>query len=189
MSVSTVKTMDVSFKMDGLDAVIAKMKNLSHETQYKGGRTALRKASEVVQGDALARAKMLDDPKTREQIYKNLVIRWNGRLFKRTGDLAFRIGILGGARPSTGYEAVKSRRRRRKAGIKSLFEMGQVAGKGKENPGGDTFYWRFLEYGTKKIDKKEFMQPALRSKAQDATNEFVKQFDKAIDRAIKRGAK
>lgn len=160
------------FDITGVDGVIARLKTLDFEVKRKTGRSALRKAAQVVQKAAIANAQSINDPKTSEEIAKNIAIRWNGKLYKRTQNLGFRVGVMGGAKG-----AAKA--------------SGEFAGKGKakNNPGGDTFYWRFVEYGTKDIPAHPFMRPALENNIQAATTEFATQFEKGIERAIKRGAK
>lgn len=178
----------IQFQLDGLDDVLKKMDGLVHDIKFKGGRFALRRAARVLQQQAIENAERLNDPETTEEIAKNVVVRWSGRRYRRTGDLMFRIGILGGARSSS-KSAVKSERRRRRAGIKSLKELGEIEGKGKGNPGGDTYYWRFLEFGTAKMAARPFMRPVPGQAGQKAVSEFVTQYGKALDRAIRRQAK
>lgn len=178
----------IQFEIEGLDDLLSKMDGLVHDVKFKGGRFALRRAAQVLQRQAIANAERLNDPETTEEIAKNIVVRWSGRRFRRTGNLMFRVGILGGARSSS-KSAVKSERRRRRAGIKSLKELGEIEGKGKSNPGGDTYYWRFLELGTAKSAAQPFMRPVPDQAGQKAVSEFIAQYDKALDRAIKRQAK
>lgn len=164
-------TADVSFKITGLDSLLGKLENLKYETKKKGGRSALRKAAQLVRDAAKQNAQALDDPNSPERISENIVERWNGRLNKRTGDLGFRIGVLGGARDYSAYGEIKTGKN------------------SKANPGGDTFYWRFLEFGTQSIPARPFMRPALATNIQAATDKFVTEYEKVIDRAIKRSIK
>jgi HK97 gp10 family phage protein len=157
-------------KFTGLEELRGKLQELSKDIQFKGGRYALRKAAQVVRDAARANAMRIDDPGTSESIAKNITERWNGRLNKATGDLGFRIGVAGGAK---GYAAAS----------------GEVQGKGKGNPGGDTFYWRFVEFGTKNAAARPFLRPAMTENTQAATDEFIKQYDKAAERAIRRAKK
>lgn len=157
-------------QLQGVDSLIAKLEGISTEMKYKGGRAGLRKAANLIRDAAKSSANRFDDPKTREDIAKNVTVRFSTREFKRTGDLKFRVGVLGGAK-----SVAKS--------------VGEVKGKGKENPGGDTFYWRFLEFGTSKIQAQPFLRPALENNVQTAIDTFARETIKSIDRAIKKAAK
>lgn len=180
----------IQFSIEGMDELIPKLEGITYETKYKGGRAALRKAAQVVREAARANALRIDDPETSEVIAKNIVERWNGRVFRRQGDLAFRVGVLGGARAVlTDRARRKSARRRERLGQSSLGSLGEIAGSGKANPGGDTWYWRFLEFGTERARAQPFLRPALEQNILAATDTFVREYDKALDRAIKKAAK
>lgn len=69
---------------------------MSYDTQRKGGRYALRKAAQVIVAKAKQNVSAIDDPDTGRKIAENINLRWDGKRFKRTGDLGFRIGVLGG---------------------------------------------------------------------------------------------
>jgi HK97 gp10 family phage protein len=99
-------------------------------------------------------------------------------LFKTSGDLGFRIGVLGGAKQYNNMHT-------RKGGRRGSYATGGSY----LNPGGDTFYWRFLEFGTSRFAAKPFMRPALAQSISEATNTFITEYEKAIDRAIRRAAK
>lgn len=167
---------DVTFNISGLDALNAKLASVKDDVKVKGGRFALRKAATLIAQRARENALRLDDPETAESIARNIVVRFNGRRFKVNGDIAFRVGILGGAK-----QYVDSRQNRRKGRVGGSYYMGD-----KSNPGGDTWYWRFLEFGTSKIAAKPFMRPALENNMAAAADMFVSEYSKAITRAIAR---
>lgn len=154
----------------GLEDLLAKLQSIGVDMQKKGGRAALRAAARVVRNKAIANAQGIDDPTTRDNISKNIVERWNGRVNKRSGgaDLSFRVGVLGGARDYSKQGEIKT---------------GKSA---KLNPGGDTWHWRFVEFGTEKVAAKPFMRPALEESQAEAVAAFVKAYDAALDRAIRR---
>lgn len=151
--------MTVEFKLDGVDALRKNLAMLSKEVQLKTARTAARKAANVIRDAAKANAERIDDTETANSIARNIVVQASAKDFKRTGDLIFRIGVRGGA---------KSRKDNEK------------------NPGGDTFYWRFIEFGTSKKAARPFLLPALRDNIQSATDTFVREFDAGLNRALKR---
>ena len=155
---------DRDFSIIGLDPLLNKLKGLGYDMKRKGGRFALRKAAKVVAEDAKRRAAVLNDPLTQQNIAENIAIRWSSRTFKRNGNLAFRVGVMGGARW-------------RKNFIKNF---------GEKPP---TPHWRLLEFGTEKMAARPFMRPALESNINKATDTFVTEYKKAIDRALKRAAK
>lgn len=152
--------MATTFELKGAKELKAKLEGLSYDMRYKGGRFALRKAAQLVESQAKANALRVDDPTTGRQIAHNIALRWNGRLFKATGNLGFRIGVMGGAE-----------------GQRSNPDLGL---------GGKTFHWRFLELGTEKQREQPFMRPALASQTEAVGTEFVQQYNVAIDRALKR---
>ena len=153
---------DISFSILGLDAVIAKFAVVTDDIKRKGGRFALRKAANIVAEKAKAGALALDDRATGQSIASNIAVRWSGKRFKATGDLMFRVGVLGGARLAS--------------------QEGPEAGT-------PTPHWRLLEFGTSKMPAKPFMRTALSESIGELTDEFVTQYGKALDRAIKRAAK
>lgn len=166
------------FKLEGLDLLLGKLGSISADMKRKGGRAALRKAAAVISQKVKEGAMRVDDSVTPEDISKNITLRWNGRLFKRTGDLGFRIGVLGGSKQYSNMHT-------RKGGRRGTYAVGGSH----DNPGGDTFYWRFVEFGTSRVAARPFMRPAMAQSVSEATDTFVTEYEKAIDRAIKRAAK
>ena len=152
----------VDFSILGLEGLLGKLATVSVDVRHKGGRAALRKAAQVVVQKAKAGAERIDDKATGRSISDNIALRWNGRLFKRTGDLGFRIGVLHGA---------------------VLKDGGDLS------PNAPTPHWRLIEFGTEKMAAAPFMRPALADSISEVTNTFVTEYEKAIDRAIKRAAK
>lgn len=157
----------ITTEIKGLDELTKKLKGLSADLQAGAGRTAQMAAARVVQRQARANAEKIDDAKTPNKISKNVVARYNTRTSKSTADLSASVGVLGGA-----------------SGLRS----GEVSGKGKGNPGGDTFYWRWLEFGTRHLAARPFMRPAIESPTvqEKAVEKFVEAYDKAIDRRLKK---
>lgn len=155
----------VRFEVHGLVALGDRLETIGSDMKRKSGRFALRKAANVVRDKAAANAKRLDDPKTDADISENIAVRWSGRHFKQTGDLKFKVGIMGGAGGRAKSDAL--------SGL----------------PGGDTRHWRHLEFGTENMAAQPFMRKALPESIEAATAEFVRQYHKSLDRALKRAAK
>lgn len=163
----------IEFRITGLDELRGKLQELSDDVRKKGGRSSLRKAAKTLADKVRQNALAIDDPKTAESISKNIAERWNGRLNKRTGgdDIGFRIGVLGGARDYSAYGELKTGK------------------KATENPGRDTFYWRFVEFGTSRVMARPFIRPVIDQNGQDAINVFFTEYNLAMDRALKRARK
>ncbi|RCL28607.1 hypothetical protein C6A77_05810 [Pseudomonas sp. AFG_SD02_1510_Pfu_092] len=153
---------DVEFNITGLDGLLGKLDSLSYDVRRKGGRAGLRKAAQVVMQKAKEGAERIDDKETGRSIADNIALRWNGKLFKQTGDLGFRVGVLHGA---------------------VLKDGGDLS------PNSPTPHWRLIEFGTEKMAAAPFMRPALANSISEVTNTFVTEYEKAIDRAIRRAAK
>lgn len=154
---------EVTFEMEGAEALEAKLRGLSFDMRFKGGRFALRRAANLVRDDAKRRAERFDDPDTGQKIADNITVRWSGKHFDQTDDLMFRIGVKGGG---------KTRGSPADTGV-----------------GGATPHFRLLELGTENMPAQPFLRPALAENIQQASDEFVTQYRKALDRALKRAAK
>ncbi len=152
----------VEFSIAGLDSLLGKLEAISYDVKRKGGRSALRKAAQVVAEKAREGARRIDDTETGRSIADNIALRWNGRLFKSSGDLGFRIGVLYGAVLKNGGETAAN---------------------------SPTPHWRLFEFGTANMAAQPFMRTALADNIGEATNTFITEYEKAIDRAIKRAAK
>lgn len=157
--------MTLEVRIEGINELTKHLDGISVMTRGKAGQTALRNAAKVIAAQIESNARRIDDPATPESIPVNVAIRQSTRFKKATGDLKFRIGIQGGAQTPDSDEE-----ERKNAG-----------------PGGATFYWRMLEFGTSRARARPFVRPAVRQKAQEALNTFVREYNKSLDRFLKRG--
>ncbi|HCA25255.1 MAG TPA: hypothetical protein DEP32_13910 [Pseudomonas sp.] len=152
----------VEYSLTGMDALIGKLGTVKHDVKYKGGRFAGRKAAAVIVAKAKQNASRSDDPATGRVIADNIALRWNGRLFKRTGDIGFRVGVLTGS-------------------TRNLQPGNPDTG-----PGGATPHAMLVELGTSKARAQPYLRPAAEDNLAEITNEFLRQYEKALDRAIRR---
>ncbi|WP_314384941.1 HK97-gp10 family putative phage morphogenesis protein [Pseudomonas brenneri] len=161
------------FSLQGLDGALDKMKTLAPKLKRSGLRKASRKAMNIVRDAARAAAKNIDDPETAEKIWRNIVTQEAGRQSKREGGVVMRVGILGGAKD---YSNVHTR----KGGRRGTYAVGGDV----RNPGGDTFHWRFIEFGTEFIPAAPFMRPAMETNTEAVTNRFSTELRAEIDKAL-----
>lgn len=151
-----------SVKMNGVEELAKRFEGLRYDMLKKSGRFALRKAAQVIRDQARSNASRVDDPETGKSIAANITEKWNGRFNKATGDLAFRIGVQGGA----------------------VFpERGETVD---YSAGAKTPEWRAVELGTEKMAARPFMVPAMEQASQKATDAFIVNYGKGLDRALKR---
>ena len=148
--------------IEGIDALQSKLKVVNDDVRFKGGRFALRKAGNVLKEAAVGEMMRVDRESSREALWRNVALRFATRRFRATGDIAFRLGILGGAVSKSSNQ---------------------------KNPGGDTFYWRFLEFGTEKMPAQRLLTKSITRTQSAVTQTFVREYGRALDRAIRRAKK
>lgn len=141
----------ISVTFPDLDALIGRMSALDASVQRSIARRSTAKGIRLIRDRVRANAAKIDDPKTKNNISKNVHVQWAPRLAKAEQGAAFRVGIRGGG-------------------------LGRL--ENEQNPGGDTYYWRFLEFGTTKLPAKPFFRPAI-----EGTKETAMQT--AIDEALR----
>lgn len=156
---------DVQFGLLGIDELLGKFEEISFDVRRKGGRASLRKAAQVVERALKENAQSLDDPDTGRSIADNVALRWNGKLFKQSGDLGFRVGIMRGA---------------------VTPKKGQAVDKGANAP---TPHWRLKEFGTENMPADPFARKALADHIAEVTGTFIDEYNRSLDRAIKRSRK
>jgi HK97 gp10 family phage protein len=130
-------TDEITFSLIGIENVLIKFNAVSYDIKRKGGRFALRKAAQFLVEKVQDNARRIDDPETANNIAANVALRWSRQHFQQTGDLLFRVGILGGAGGRASSDSL------------SGF------------PGGDTRHWRMLEFGTENMPAQPIMRNAL----------------------------
>lgn len=160
-------------KIEGLDEVTKRMRALSDGRRQKNAATrSARKAMAIVRKAAIANAKAIDDPVTAERIWKNIATT---SAKTRQNYVLMRVGVRGGARS---YANTKANVRKGRAG-KTYATNGS-----KNNAGGDTWYWRFVELGTARTRAKPFMRPALNNNVQNVESEFVTDYKAQLDKEL-----
>ena len=147
---------DVDVKITVSPDLLNRLSTLPDKLQKKGAVRASRKAMRVALNAARAAARGLDDKTTAEKIWRNIAIQNSPRQGRREGGVVMRLGVRGGAKQ---YARTRENVRKQRVG-KTYKTLGD-----KGNPGGDTWYWRFLELGTERMTETEFLQPALRDNA------------------------
>lgn len=142
--------------LKGLDDVLKRMENMRVGTKNKHIRKALRKAMVPIRDQAKENAKGIDDPESKEKIWRNIQIQ-SGKT-KNKGEMKYSVGVKGGAKEK---------------------------GNKKRGPGGDTFYFRFIEFGTSLIRAFPFMRLAFSQRKDEAEAIFVAELKKGIKEELR----
>ena len=137
------------FNIQGLNGVVDKMRALSPRLKKKGLRKAAGAAMNIVRDAAKDNAKAIDDPATREKVFRNIITQESSKQSKREGGVVMRVGVRGGAGSN------------------------QHSKDASGNPGGDTRHWRYIEFGAEHTPAVPFMRPAFSSNVQAVTDRFV----------------
>jgi len=157
-------------EIHGLDQVKAKLRRLGNPRKAKNAATrSARKSMNIVKKEAVSNAKAIDDTESPERIWKNIVTK--STRTRGTGFVLMRVGVKGGARQ---YVATKRNVRKGRSG-KTYKTDGD-----KSNPGGDTFYWRFIELGTAYIPAQPFLRIALYNNTSNVQSQFVASFSDEV---------
>lgn len=165
--------MDIDFKLHGLDQIVDRLSTFPTKLQKRAARTAVRRGAVIFRDAAQAGAERLDDPFTSEQIAANIVAQNAPKLGRQNGGVAFRVGVLGGARQ---YGNTKDNVRKGRVGQTYKTEGD------KSNPGGDTWYWRLVHFGTSRTRAQPFMTQAFERNQDKALIVVAEELNNQIDR-------
>ncbi len=153
----------MSNELDGMDALRAKFKQLNGAEAQKIFKSAAGAGAKVIRLEVQRGAQRIDDPATRENIAKNIAQRAKGKRYLPANAVGVRVGIKGGAKAQQGGKKAAT-----------------------TNPGGQTYHWRFVEFGTKKMPAQPFMRPAMAATTSRAQAAFVEQAKKRLDAALRK---
>ena len=154
----------------GLDEVKSNLRRLGNTRKAKNAATrSARKSMNIVKKAAVNNAKAIDDPESPERIWKNIITK--PKRMRSDGFVLMRVGVRGGSKK---YVSTKRNVRAGRAG-KSYSTGGD-----KSNPGGDTFYWRYQEYGTSDMPAQPFMRIALYNNTENVQSKFVESFSDEV---------
>ncbi len=149
--------MSIRFEMTGVDDIKEKLERLAKPSKAKSiARKALRQGANIVRDSARAKSKSIDDPKTKDKIFRNIAVE--GGKSKRKDEVKLKVGVKGGA---------------------SFSNPTPPSG-----GGGDTRHWRWIEFGSVHNVAIPFMRPALASNIQQVTDKFVQVFTAELDKEL-----
>lgn len=130
----------IDFTIDGMQALMEKFNRLRGNGARRVITRATRGGLKETRKKARENALKLDDPKTAENIAKNITTKVNSKRFYSHGAVYGRVGVIGGAQKD----------------------------KGGGGPGGDTYYWRWHEFGWIPANKNSKGKSVSRRKSETA---------------------
>ncbi len=158
--------------IQGLDGLLRSLREAPTAIQGRAVQAGMRKGGNVIRDDARLRA-----PKESGFMASQIVTRRaNSRSRQRAG-----VG-QGGEYFTVG---VKTGRRRKYANTKRNRRRGRVGRVYEE--AGWAYYWRFVEFGTKKMRASPFLTPAGEAKGPEAAQVIINETWAALDKQLKKG--
>lgn len=161
--------MPTNYKISERANLLEDLKTLPVKIQRKLLARAMRKGAAIVRNAAQTKAKEFDRADTPNKVWKEVTVRTNSSLGRKNGGYALSVGVKGGARRYTNNARNRG--------------MGRV-GQSYEGPG-KVYYWRFLEFGTKKMKAQPFMRPALADNVEAVIDAVADDLTSGIDDLVK----
>ena len=146
-------------KLDGLDDLNRAIKELKADLRCKVARAALRDAAKPIQRAAVAAAPVLkgEHPyRLPGTLRRSIKVKASKRFKGQDGEIGVFVSVS-----------------KRKA----------LGGKSSARNPFDPFYWRFMEFGTKKLPRQQFMTPAFEANTDNALRIFQARLKTRIDKA------
>lgn len=151
----------------GVDALKRALAGAAEEIRTKAVRGALREAGKIIQVTARNLAPVLDVPTSRRKpgtVKKNILVRVS-KFARQRGDVGVYINVRG---------------------IRGKTRVAKLGKAGASNPN-DPYYWRFVEFGTKRQVARPFLRPAVTLSGEAAIDKFMQfvipQIEKLNNRA------
>ncbi len=157
--------------IQGLAGLLRSLREAPRAVQGSAVRAGMRKGSNVIRDDARRRA-----PKASGFLASQIITRRaNAQSRSRAGvgkdGEYFTVGVRSGRRRK--YANTKRNKQRGRAG-KSYVDRGWA------------YYWRFLEFGTKKQRASPFLTPAGEAKGPEAAQVIIDETRAALDKQLRK---
>lgn len=157
--------------IQGLDGLLRSLREAPKAIQGRAVQAGMRKGGNVIRDDARRRA-----PKESGFMASQIVTRRaNSRSRQRAGvgqgGEYFTVGVKTGRR----RKYAKTKRNRRRGRVGKVYEEA-----------GWAYYWRFVEFGTKKMRASPFLTPAGEAKGPEAAQVIINETWAALDKQLKK---
>ena len=147
------------FSLVGMQAVSDKLRALREDLRPKVVQGAMKKAAALVKKYAQDGALRVDDPATGRMIRDNISYKFATRIYKRSGHIMYRVGVL--------------------------TKPGRIPnGNPDEGPRGNTPHWHLVEFGTELARAQPYMRPALENNISEIIELVASETERAIDSTV-----
>jgi HK97 gp10 family phage protein len=159
----------VRVRLEGVDQLRAALKDAAQTIRTRAVRGALRKAALVIRNAAKARAPVLQvaTPRRKAGTVRNRISVRPSKFARQAGNE----GVFVGVKP-----------------LRGKVDLRRFGKAGANNPN-DPFYWRFLEFGTRKMRARPFLGPAASQRGGEAVQVFMREVVPQINRLNSRASK
>ena len=167
-------------QLRGFDDLIAKLRQIAPTLRRRVMRNALAAGARLVRDEARRRAPVLVNaakaPHRTPGLVRSRIVVRTSKEARRQGD----VGVFVNVKPAQGarYRTTTQRVLGLRLRNTTLVRASQRGAKSKVDP----FYWRFLEFGTKNMRARSFLQPAS-SRLPEALNTVRQAFERWAQRA------
>lgn len=158
-------------KLQGLEGLLSTLRGLPVEVRGKVLRTGLRKGGNIIRDEARQRVAKASGFLASEIVLRRANAKNRRKAGVGTDGEYYTVGVRVGRKAK--YANTKRNQRKRRVG--RLYEQS-----------GWAYYWRFLEFGSKKMAAKPFLTPAAEARGPQAAQVIINETRTAIDRALKR---
>jgi HK97 gp10 family phage protein len=135
---------EIKLSIGGIDELKRQLADLPEKLRRRGLLNALRRAARVIREAARAKAPVLAMPvkyRTPGLVRRKISVR-TSKFARQAGD----VGVFVGVRPALGAKF--------RGGVQV-----RASARGARSPQ-DPFYWRFVEFGTRKMRARPYLTPA-----------------------------
>lgn len=157
--------------IQGLEGLLRSLRQAPRAIQGRAVQTGMRKGGNIIRDDARRRAPRESGFMVSQIVTRRADARSRQRAGVGAGGEYFTIGV-------------KTGRRRKFANTKRNRRKGR-AGKAYEETGW-AYYWRFVEFGTKKMRASPFLTPAGEAKGPEAAQVVIDETWAALDKQLKK---
>ncbi len=156
--------------INGLDGLLRSLRELPKAVQGKPVQVGMRKGANVIRDEARNRAPRASGFMARQIVTKRASSRARSRAGVGQGGEYFTVGVKTGKK----RKYANTKRNKRQSRVGKVYEES-----------GWAYYWRFKEFGTKKMVAEPFLTPAGEAKGPQAAQVIIDEAWKAIDKFTK----